>query len=226
MERLSTRFQHVTTRMNEDRLRALHNFKIESQRRRKLLDEIQMLKGSIRVICRIRPQVGASEQTEAVAVAVDDLGRITACSASTGITKRAKKDQFSFSHTFGPGSTQEAVFSEVSHLVDSALDGYHACIFAYGQTGAGKTFTMEGSPSNPGINQRAFGKLFSEIDNRQESYDFNVKATMVEIYNEKLRDLLRQPTTNNSFEASYVKLFLCCTFFFVVWGFLTSLPVA
>jgi len=59
------------------------------------------------------------------------------------------------------------VFADVSQLVTSALDGYNVCVFAYGQTGAGKTYTMEGEPSNPGINYRTMKELF-----RCDSCDF------------------------------------------------------
>ncbi len=48
----------------------------------------------------------------------------------------------------------------MSQLVTSALDGYNVCVFAYGQTGAGKTFTMEGTPADPGINYRTMKELF------------------------------------------------------------------
>lgn len=73
------------------------------------------------------------------------------------------------------------------------MDGYHSCIFAYGQTGSGKTHTMEGNELDPGINVRAFEMLFAEVAKREAHYHYEVHATMVEIYNEKLRDLLREP---------------------------------
>jgi len=192
MSRLTEKFNEMTVDIRAERDEAVKNFKIENNRRRKLLDELQMLKGSIRVICRVRPRLGDELTSEAAAINVDATGTITADSISTGIAKRGKTDKFNFSHTFGPDSTQEQVFEEVSSLVDAAVDGYHSCIFAYGQTGSGKTHTMEGTPENPGINIRAFRKLFDEIEKRKGLAEYRVRATMVEIYNEKLRDLLRE----------------------------------
>jgi len=73
----------------------------------------------------------------------------------------SKDHEFSFDRVFAPGTTQEAVFSEVSQLVQSALDGYNICIFAYGQTGSGKTHTMEGTVDDRGVIPRAVQQIFA-----------------------------------------------------------------
>ena len=86
------------------------------------------------------------------------------------------------------------MFDQVSSLVTSCLDGFNVCIFAYGQTGSGKTFTMEGPGSNPGINQRALRLLFKESDDSQD-WEFTITVSVVEIYNEMLRDLLGDDPT-------------------------------
>ncbi|RVW19645.1 Kinesin-like protein KIN-14S [Vitis vinifera] len=59
----------------------------------------------------------------------------------------------------GLGVTK-AVFAQTSPIVTSMLDGYNVCIFAYGQTGTGKTFTMEGTPENRGVNYWTLEELF------------------------------------------------------------------
>jgi kinesin family protein C1 len=58
---------------------------------------------------------------------------------------RAEDHGFTFDRVFGPSTSQESIFSEVSEFVQSALDGYNVCLFSYGQTGSGKTHTMQGS---------------------------------------------------------------------------------
>eukprot|EP00731_Ephydatia_muelleri_P001344 Em0001g1344a len=97
---------------------------------------------------------------------------------------------FDLDKVFGPKSTQMEVFSDVKDLVMSCMDGYHVCIFAYGQTGSGKTFTMEGTGDNPGINQRALLELFRITEERRDDWEYTVVVSVLEIYNEMVRDLL------------------------------------
>ena len=68
------------------------------------------------------------------------------------------------------------VFEETAPLVVSVLDGYNICIFAYGQTGSGKTHTMEGSPSDRGVNWRTLHMLFEQANERHRiaKYAFKV----------------------------------------------------
>ncbi|KAG6632741.1 hypothetical protein CIPAW_13G179500 [Carya illinoinensis] len=77
---------------------------------------------------------------------------------------------------------------EVKPVIKSALDGYNACIFAYGQTGTGKTFTMEGSPDLPGVVPRAIEALFREAVDCNHAFLFTF--SMLEIYMGNLKDLL------------------------------------
>jgi kinesin family protein C2/C3 len=91
---------------------------------------------------------------------------------------------------FAPNDSQEAVYEDVSDLIVSVADGYNVCIMAYGQTGSGKTYTMQGESSNPGINMRALKELFQIGEDRKESVRMQVQASIVEIYNESIFDLL------------------------------------
>lgn len=105
--------------------------------------------------------------------------------------KRMKKT-FSFDKVFGPESTQEQVYQNVvSPVIKEVLKGYNCTVFAYGQTGTGKTFTMEGIEGNEalqGMIPRAVRELFSfsEVTNKFD----NVEVSYLELYNEELRDLL------------------------------------
>ena len=78
---------------------------------------------------------------------------------------------YAFDHCFNSDSTQEEVYNAtVRPSVDAVLSGYNATVFAYGQTGTGKTFTMQGGDTTEtaGIGPRAIGQLFEEIDARFE----------------------------------------------------------
>ena len=72
----------------------------------------------------------------------------------------------------------------------SVLDGYNVCIFAYGQTGTGKTFTMEGTHENRGVNYRTLEELFRISKERSNIMNYELCVSMLEVYNEKIRDLL------------------------------------
>lgn len=84
----------------------------------------------------------------------------------------------------------EAVFAQTKPVVTSVLDGYNVCIFAYGQTGTGKTFTMEGTPENRGVNYRTLEELFRVSKDRNGIMRYELFVSMLEVYNEKIRDLL------------------------------------
>lgn len=75
-------------------------------------------------------------------------------------------------------------------LVTSILDGYNVCIMAYGQTGSGKTYTIEGPAEDPGVNSRALAELFRVAADRSSDIQYAFSASVLEIYNEQIFDLL------------------------------------
>uniref|UniRef100_A0A6N2NCW8 Kinesin motor domain-containing protein n=1 Tax=Salix viminalis TaxID=40686 RepID=A0A6N2NCW8_SALVM len=157
---------------------------------RKLYNQVQDLKGSIRVYCRVRPFLSGQSNAMSTVDHMED-GNITISTAS----KHGKGSKsFSFNKIFGPGPTQAEVFSDMQPLIRSVLDGYNVCIFAYGQTGSGKTYTMTGpkdlTDKNQGVNYRALGDLFLLAEQRKDTFRYNVAVQMIEIYNEQVRDLL------------------------------------
>ena len=81
-------------------------------------------------------------------------------------------------------------------ILESVLEGYNGTIFAYGQTGTGKTFTMEGANEPEhlrGIVPRIIERIFKEIEGKAETKKHVVRASFLELYNEELIDLLLKP---------------------------------
>ncbi|XP_066321558.1 kinesin-like protein KIN-14D [Miscanthus floridulus] len=159
---------------------------------RKLFNEIQELKGNIRVYCRIRPfRPWEDEKSTSVEYIGENGELVLSNPAKKG--KEAGKN-FTFNKVFGPTTTQDMVFKDIQPLIRSVLDGYNVCIFAYGQTGSGKTHTMMG-PENAtekewGVNYRALNDLFNISHDRRDTIKYELGVQMVEIYNEQIRDLL------------------------------------
>jgi len=82
------------------------------------------------------------------------------------------------------------VFEDTAPFATSVIDGYNVCIFAYGQTGTGKTFTMEGTQHDRGVNYRTLENLFRIIKAREHRYNYEISVSVLEVYNEQIRDLL------------------------------------
>ncbi|XP_013750877.1 kinesin-like protein KIN-14H [Brassica napus] len=158
---------------------------------RKLYNQVQDLKGSIRVYCRVRPFLPG--QTSALTT-VDHIEESTISIATPSKYGKEGRKSFTFNKVFGPSASQEAVFADTQPLIRSVLDGYNVCIFAYGQTGSGKTFTMMGpnelTEESLGVNYRALSDLFHLSSERKETFSYKISVQMLEIYNEQVRDLL------------------------------------
>jgi hypothetical protein len=105
--------------------------------------------------------------------------------------KRTKETRYAFDRVFGMNSTQTEVFEHTTKpLIDGVLDGINSTCFAYGATGAGKTHTMAGIPTDPGIMVLTMCELFNRIHELKDEKIIKVKVTYLEIYNETIRDLL------------------------------------
>lgn len=87
---------------------------------------------------------------------------------------------------------QQIVFEAVGkEILDNAWEGYHCCLFAYGQTGSGKSYSMVGYGANKGIVPISCDEIFKRIkDSEDQEKSFEVSVSMLEIYNEKVQDLL------------------------------------
>ncbi|KAG0331305.1 hypothetical protein BG000_011034 [Podila horticola] len=103
-------------------------------------------------------------------------------------TRRAAVD-YAYDHAL-TGSDNELIYNtSVKNLVQSAMEGYNGTVFAYGQTSSGKTYTMSGTETQPGITPRAVEDVFKYIRENSER-EFLLRVSYMEIYNESIRDLL------------------------------------
>jgi hypothetical protein len=113
------------------------------------------------------------------------------------IMVKGRPQKFEFDCMFGPTSTQAEVFADTKRLVQSAVDGFNVCIFAYGQTGAGKSFTMIGAegegapPELKGLTPRAVDEIYAIKEAATGKYTVDVELSMFELYQDELQDLMR-----------------------------------
>ncbi|KAE8675424.1 Kinesin-4 [Hibiscus syriacus] len=178
---------------------AASGYKTVLEENRKLYNQVQDLKGSIRVYCRVRPQFGVQSNVLSCVDHIDDTTITVLVPSKNG--KEGRKS-FTFNKIFGPSATQAEVFSDTQPLIRSVLDGFNVCIFAYGQTGSGKTHTMSGptvlTEEGLGVNYRALGDLFEITNQRKETISYVISVQMLEIYNEQVKDLLAADDIRNS----------------------------
>jgi kinesin family protein C1 len=177
----------------------------EEALRRRLHNQVQELKGNIRVFCRVRPALRSEPATDAARIAFPDTeserreievyggGGGGGGGGSGGNDDRSgggggKRSAFAFDRVFGPGSDNAEVFGEISQLVQSALDGYNVCIFCYGQTGSGKTHTMS---APDGLIPRTVQQIYETTQRlRDKGWHYELHGSFIEVYNEQLHDLL------------------------------------
>ncbi|BFG35638.1 hypothetical protein CerSpe_219130 [Prunus speciosa] len=169
----------------------------EQAKRKKLFNEVQEAKGNIRVFCRCRP-LSKEEMAGGCKTVVDFEAAKDGCLGflTGGSTKRS----FKFDRVYTPKDDQVDVFVDASPMVVSVLDGYNVCIFAYGQTGTGKTFTMEGTEQNRGVNYRTLQQLFEIAKERSETFSYSISVSVLEVYNEQIRDLLATSPSSKRLE--------------------------
>lgn len=134
-------------------------------------------------------------------------------------TRKAVEDKkFTFDNSFWSHdtadshyATQEDVYNSLGEeFLDHNFEGYHTCIFAYGQTGSGKSYTMMGTPDQPGLIPRTCEDLFERIEAAQSedaNIAYNVRVSYFEVYNEHVRDLLVPVVPNR--QPNYLKIREC-----------------
>eukprot|EP01029_Cantina_marsupialis_P022525 TRINITY_DN549_c2_g1_i6.p1 TRINITY_DN549_c2_g1~~TRINITY_DN549_c2_g1_i6.p1 ORF type:complete len:530 (-),score=88.44 TRINITY_DN549_c2_g1_i6:3086-4675(-) len=156
-------------------------------------DSIEPQKGqNIQVVVRCRPLNNAErrEGTKAIVQCKSDVGEVV-----VNVNGRGQLQQkgFRFDRVFGQYATQEELFdTSVVPIIEEALQGFNCTVFAYGQTGTGKTYTMEGDikeSAHSGIIPRSIYRIFKELQKNPDG-EYSVRVSYLEVYNEQLDDLL------------------------------------
>ncbi|XP_063240163.1 kinesin-like protein KIF18A isoform X2 [Bacillus rossius redtenbacheri] len=114
------------------------------------------------------------------------------------VTRRKNKNsEFVFDRVFGENASNNDVYEYSTREILKALfDGYNCSVFAYGATGSGKTFTMLGNKENPGIAYQTMVELYRRVHDLSEEFEFDIRVSYLEVYNENVRDLL-QPASKH-----------------------------
>ncbi|KAI1660730.1 P-loop containing nucleoside triphosphate hydrolase protein [Daldinia decipiens] len=187
----SVMLQNVKNTLNNDIQYLTKKLSVEKDRKNVLFQQVQEFQGTIRVICRIRPEASGQllEYKTETGYFYDH---------ATKLEIQEEELRYEFERIFLPEDTNGDVFDEISHFVRSALKGEKACIFCYGQSGTGKTYTMSNLDNvkdreegvdyeNDGIIPRVTTMIFGEKKRLHElGTELVVSARCFEIYDANL----------------------------------------
>ncbi|CAH8387306.1 unnamed protein product [Eruca vesicaria subsp. sativa] len=155
---------------------------------------------NVQVLLRCRP-LSEDEQKS-------NVPRVISCNELRKEVTVANKQVdrlFTFDKVFGPKAQQRSIYDQaIAPIVHEVLDGFSCTVFAYGQTGTGKTYTMEGGmrkkggdlPAEAGVIPRAVRHIFETLESQKA--DYSMKVTFLELYNEEVTDLLAQEDSSRS----------------------------
>eukprot|EP00547_Thalassionema_nitzschioides_P004415 CAMPEP_0194201758 /NCGR_PEP_ID=MMETSP0156-20130528/1951_1 /TAXON_ID=33649 /ORGANISM="Thalassionema nitzschioides, Strain L26-B" /LENGTH=1311 /DNA_ID=CAMNT_0038927047 /DNA_START=163 /DNA_END=4098 /DNA_ORIENTATION=- len=184
---------------------------LESNTRRKLLHEVQDLRGTVRVYCRPRPfeQPGTTSTTGVISLPSNEILLLHRERIPT--SKDVSPLAFEFDRVFTHDTDQKELYNEFEELVLNVLDGYNVCLMAYGQTGSGKSYSMLGEVrydsadlsgnvviENYGILLQGAEQLFQVAGHRCNRYEDSFTLSIVEVYDERLTDLLAGTEIENT----------------------------
>ncbi|KAK5943707.1 Kinesin-like protein kip2 [Knufia obscura] len=157
-------------------------------------------KGNVIVSVRVRPDSSGHDQSTTEGEWMVDGRRSL-------IAYRGKEGgDYLYDNVFGTYDDNARVYdSAAKRLVRRVMEGYHGTVFAYGMTGTGKTFSMQGTTTNSGIIPRAITDIFSYIRETPQR-EFLLRVSYLEIYNEKINDLLATPANGGSTPQEEIKL--------------------
>ncbi|XP_071963313.1 uncharacterized protein [Antedon mediterranea] len=159
---------------------------------------------NVKVAVRVRPLSKKEEETEAAFILDVNENVLSIVNlkvdgpATEGDRNRQRVRNFTFDYCYLSAdksrpdyASQELVYQDLgTEILDASFAGYNACLFAYGQTGSGKTYTMMGSKDDLGLIPRICDGLCSRVDDFAEDITCQIEVSYLEIYNERVRDLL------------------------------------
>ncbi|KAL9101291.1 MAG: hypothetical protein Q9163_003426 [Psora crenata] len=181
--------------------------------------------GNVRVVVRVRgflPReiergaeclVQMNPDTQATKLLIPNAA--DAANARTQSRKIMEEKNFTFDNSFWSHDAddehyahQEDIYNALGEeFLDHNFEGYHTCIFAYGQTGSGKSYTMMGTPTQPGLIPRTCEDLFQRIESSDSPHiSYTVRVSYFEVYNEHVRDLLVPGHRSSSDHPYYLKI--------------------
>ena len=167
--------------------------------------------GNIKVVVRVRPFnsreldrkakcVVQMKGAQTVLTPTPDAARAVKGAEHGAKTFAFDRSYWSFDRQDAHFAGQDAVFQDLgTPLLDNAFQGYNNCIFAYGQTGSGKSYSMMGYGEQAGVIPKVCEDMFNRIDEiqRDKNLTCTVEVSYLEIYNERVRDLLNPSTKGN-----------------------------
>ncbi|MCJ1457671.1 Kinesin [Mycoblastus sanguinarius] len=181
--------------------------------------------GNVRVVVRVRgflPReidrgaeclVAMNPDTQATKLLIPNTTDVA--NTRTQSRKIIEEKNFTFDNSFWSHNPeddhyahQEDIYNALGEeFLDHNFEGYHTCIFAYGQTGSGKSYTMMGTPTQPGLIPRTCEDLFQRIESSASPHvSYTVRVSYFEVYNEHVRDLLTPPSHSSSNHPYYLKI--------------------
>ncbi|XP_054050555.1 kinesin-like protein KIF16B isoform X4 [Rissa tridactyla] len=168
---------------------------------------------SVKVAVRVRPMNRREKDLNAKFIISMEKNKTTITNlkvpeGGTGDTGRERTKTFTYDFSYFSADSkspsfvcQEMVFKNLgTDVLKSAFEGYNACVFAYGQTGSGKSYTMMGNAGDAGLIPRICEGLFSKISEKTKRNEasFRTEVSYLEIYNERVRDLLRRKSSKTT----------------------------
>ncbi|KAF1965037.1 kinesin-domain-containing protein [Bimuria novae-zelandiae CBS 107.79] len=143
-------------------------------------------KGNVLVSVRVRPDAGTKDSKQEVEWEISGKKALIAYRGREG-------GDYYYDNVFDTQDNNARVYDAAAkRLVRRVMEGYHGTVFAYGMTGTGKTFSMQGTATNPGVIPLAITDIFSYIRETPHR-EFLLRVSYLEIYNEKIHDLLAGP---------------------------------